>query len=373
MKSAVLVPASLVVLVVVSWCMTSPSGFRPPVSGAPSKKDDPATHVATPETRIEGIGFVEPLTEVRKLVFKADGVIAHCSAEVGRTYKKGDVLMELDNREQQRRDRRGRGGMGACPGRSGQGSAAVRTPIKSSRQSTGLRLLQEQDRSGPGNTSGTPRWRRPAPARSRNMTGRPRERNQRRAELQQAEADLRHLRHSVRDEDRCLAEAKVVASRARLDLEREELEGTILRAPCDGTVLEVLKREGDGARRLDPEPVILFADTSRLRVRAEVDERFVGELRVGQRTVVFGRGLRDQQYRGRVVLVKAIMGKKTVFSRSAAERKDLDVVQVMVEVEGNLTAPVGLEVRVAIDPESGTDLKRGARVSARRDLRPSAY
>ena len=153
----------------------------------------------------------------------------------------------------------------------------------------------------------------------------------------------------VRDEDRKLAEAKVIV--AESEARPGEAAATRTRscaprstAPC----WRLLKREGEGSRLFDPEPVVIFGDTSRLRVRAEVDERFVAGLGVGQKALVFGRGLGDRQYPGRVVLIKSIMGKKTVFSRSATERKDLDVVQVMIEMEPGFRAPIGLEVDVLL-------------------------
>jgi HlyD family secretion protein len=43
------------------------------------------------------------------------------------------------------------------------------------------------------------------------------------------------------------------------------------------------------------------------------------------------------------------MGKKTLFARTATERKDLDVVQVIIEMSGEFHPPVGLEVDVSID------------------------
>jgi hypothetical protein len=64
--------------------------------------------------------------------------------------------------------------------------------------------------------------------------------------------------------------------------------------------------------------------------------------------MVFGKGLRDREYPGRVVLIKPIMGTKTVFSRSSTERKDLDIVQVMLEMQADFSVPVGLEVDVKI-------------------------
>ena len=88
------------------------------------------------------------------------------------------------------------------------------------------------------------------------------EMNQSQTELQQAEADMRHLQQYVRDEDRALAEAKVCAGRAKLDLAKQLYDDTFLLAPFDGTVLEVLKREGEASRQNDPEPVVLFGDPS---------------------------------------------------------------------------------------------------------------
>jgi HlyD family secretion protein len=42
------------------------------------------------------------------------------------------------------------------------------------------------------------------------------------------------------------------------------------------------------------------------------------------------------------------MGKKTVFSRVATERKDLEVIQVLVDLDEPLAAPVGLQVDVQV-------------------------
>jgi HlyD family secretion protein len=301
---------------------------------------------------IQGIGFVEPVTEVRRLVFKVDGVIARCPAEVGRSYTKGDVLLELD----------GRGQIAAVSVAEAEWHSAQSerdkiesgiNPHQIAAAEHKVESLKEQVRFW------SKEHERYAALASRNAVS-PSERdktatemNQRRIELRQAEADVRHLRTYVRDEDRRLADAKVEAAKARLELARQNYEDTILRAPFDGSVLELLKREGEGARLFDAEPVVVFGDVSRLRIRAEVDERFVAVLRVGREANVFGRGLGDKHHAGRVMLVKPIMGKKTVFSRAATERKDLDVVQVMIEMTDDFIAPIGLEVDVKIESSGG--------------------
>jgi HlyD family secretion protein len=164
----------------------------------------------------------------------------------------------------------------------------------------------------------------------------------------QAAAELDHLRNYVTDEDRRLGEAKVELAAARLELARRQLEDMELRAPCDGTVLEILRREGESAKPTDADAGLILADLSHLRVRAEIDERYAFAVRLGRRAVVSGRGLGDATYEGRIVLAKQVMGKKTVFARSAAERKDLDVLEVLVEIDGTLVAPVGLQVDVRV-------------------------
>jgi hypothetical protein len=64
--------------------------------------------------------------------------------------------------------------------------------------------------------------------------------------------------------------------------------------------------------------------------------------------VAFGRGLGEASFSGRVTSVRPIMGKRAVFSRAAAERRDLDVVQVLIDMGETLAAPVGMRVDVKI-------------------------
>lgn len=123
-------------------------------------------------------------------------------------------------------------------------------------------------------------------------------------------------------------------------------------APFDGVVLKYLKREGEGVSPLmPPEPVVLFGDVGRLRVRAEVDERYARLVGVGQAAEVYGRNVAERVSGGRVVEVEHVMGDKTLFSRSAAERRDLRVLQVVVEMGEDFAAPVGLQVDIRIRRE----------------------
>ena len=260
--------------------------------GAP---DYAATESAQPtspvDRRIHGIGYVEPAAEVRRLVFKVDGVVARCPAVLNEAVRAGTVLMELDNRKQDAAVAVAEEELRLAEAERDKVLSGI-NPAQIDAASRRVELLREQFRFGHNeHVRARDLIARKAMSRSeydKAFT----EMTQRRAELRQAESDQLHLQSFVREEDRRLAAVKVQAAQARLSLAREQREDTLLRAPCDGTTLEILKREGEGSRVSDTEPVILFADLSRLRVRAEVDERHLSDLTKGQSATVAGSAAR---------------------------------------------------------------------------------
>lgn len=299
---------------------------------------------------VQGAGYVEPRTEVHRLVFKSDGVIEKSFVEVGDFVHKGDLLMTLDDREQKAavavaeqevevaRRERARMVAGMDPFEIAAGEQKVRLMAER------LRYLQAEYE----------RNHRLLPTKSVSRSDLATARNrvaETEAELKAAQAEYDHLRNVVRAEDRGLADAKVRLAQARLAQAKQRLHDTALRAPFDGKVLEVLKHVGEAQRMIDAEPVILFADMRGLRVRAEIDERHARGIKAGQEALVFGRGLGQAAYSGRVVAVREIMGRKTVFARTASERKDLDVLAVLIDMDAGFTAPAGLRVDVKVRTE----------------------
>jgi HlyD family secretion protein len=178
-------------------------------------------------------------------------------------------------------------------------------------------------------------------------------RTQAEMELREQDAELLHLRQFVTPEKKARVAARVEQAAANLRLAEQRLEETRLAAPCDGTVLKVVKKEGEGVSLFVPETVLLFGDLSRLRVRAEFDERFVKGLHVGQVAEVYGRNLLGTSYPGRLVEMERVMGDKTVFTRASSERKDLHVLQVIVEMNSGFAAPIGLQVDVRVPGNPG--------------------
>ncbi len=297
---------------------------------------------------VRGTGFVEPATELRRLAFKVDGVIESCRVHVGQQVAAGEMLMSLSNGDEQ-----------AAIGVATQELALARADrqkllsgvhqdeIAAAKRS--VELLAEQRRHAHIHLD---RTRKLSAARAATVADFDRAESdccQIEIKLAQAESELRRLETFVRPEDCVQADARVQLAEARLAAAQQRLADTRLLAPLDGTVLEINRREGEGAQ--GRQCVIVFGNQSRLRVRAEVDERYVHLIALGQTVNVYGAGLGNARYQGTVAVVKQLMGKKTVFVNDAEERKDLDVMQVLIDLPAGFRAPIGLQIDVEIETQ----------------------
>ncbi len=294
-----------------------------------------------------GVGYVEPASEVRKLMFRTGGVIGSCSVQAGDVVRKGQLLLELDNSTQKVEVELAQKLLDQARADADHVNAGI-NPFRLKVLEQTIERLREKVRHlvteverydqlvGQGGVSKQDHELTKSRLKQAEL------------ELSEQEAELQHLRHYVTPENRAALQAKVRHAQVNVRVAEERLQETRLLAPFDGTVLKLLKRDGEGISSLLPEPVLLFGDLSRLRVRAEIDERFVKELHVGQRAEVYGRNLLGKTYPGQVVEVERIMGDKTVFTRASTEKKDLNILQVVVEMESGFSAPVGLQVDVRI-------------------------
>lgn len=299
--------------------------------------------------RIQGIGYVEPANEIRRVAFKHPGILGEYKVELGQRVKAGDILAAQKNAEEQLAVTVAEAQLAAAKADLEKVMAGINPyeieAKKSAQKVSALdaeyarRKLERIDRL----------------QNSKFASEDERDLAETSARLKQADSlrllsETRYLTNYVRDVDKQAALAQVTVAEARLKAAQQSLAETFLIAPIDGTVLENILRVGESTfSTSSPEPVLLLGDLSKLRVRAEVDENYALLLRAGQKATLFGRGLGEKEIPARVSLVKQIMGKKTVFAKTATERKDIDVIQVFIDPESPLQAPVGLEVNVKIE------------------------
>lgn len=135
---------------------------------------------------------------------------------------------------------------------------------------------------------------------------------------------------------------------ARADLSQVELaiERTRVRAPSDGVALNVWAKVGELAELLPDTALVLFGDISSLRVRAEVEERDVVKIRVGQRVVVRADAYPDRDFEGVVTSMAPALGPPRILSRGPRRPNDVEVLEVLASLDGQPVLLTGMRVDV---------------------------
>jgi HlyD family secretion protein len=164
-------------------------------------------------------------------------------------------------------------------------------------------------------------------------------------ELRQRRDELRAAREEAGRPSR--AESELNAARAEWTLAQAALDKTRLRAPFDATVLRVGTRIGETALVMAEPPLLLLGDLSALRVRAELDERDVEKVRVGQGVVVRADAFKDRTFVGTVRSIAPFVGPGRISSRGQRNKlSDVDVMEVIVDLAEPGPLRVGMRVDV---------------------------
>lgn len=141
-------------------------------------------------------------------------------------------------------------------------------------------------------------------------------------------------------------EAGLTAARAELSGAEAALERTRVRAPADGTVLQVLARVGEVATASPEAPVLVIGDLSQLRVRAEVEERDASKVHVGQGVVLKTDAYPDREFTGRVATVAQAMRPPKLAQRGPRRPNDLDTLEVVIDADPGSSLMPGMRVDV---------------------------
>jgi HlyD family secretion protein len=170
------------------------------------------------------------------------------------------------------------------------------------------------------------------------------------AEYQRAKRNEELVNAGPLAEELAKADADLNAATERIKLAQDKLNKCVVRAPIDGTILRVLLRKGESFSLMSPRPIVTMADMSGRKVRAEVDERDVAKVHLGQRVQVSSTAYSGKTFTGTVTRLSSVMGKKSVLTGDPADKSDRDVLEITAQLEPRATAlPVGLRVTVEFD------------------------
>lgn len=139
-------------------------------------------------------------------------------------------------------------------------------------------------------------------------------------------------------------EASLSFARSELTQAEIALERTRIRAPASGALLNVLAKVGETAVPSPDSALVAFGDLSALRLRAEVEERDAAKVHIGQKVVIKADAFPDRQFEGTVASISQSLGTPRIASRGPRRPNDVEVVEVMVDIDGNPPLFTGMRV-----------------------------
>jgi HlyD family secretion protein len=145
---------------------------------------------------------------------------------------------------------------------------------------------------------------------------------------------------------RAEASAQIDSLTKQVALADARVERTILRAPCTGTILEILARPGE---RVDQQPALRLGDTSTMYIVAEVYETDILQVKPGQRAQATSPAL-TQPLTGTVERIGHMVGRNRILSVDPAAAADARVIRVWIRLDsaGPASKLTNLQVDVKI-------------------------
>jgi HlyD family secretion protein len=324
----------LLVLATLTWIGGTAQTAPPGAGDLPSP---------VPRTQVVALGRVEPVSEEMRIAAAMTGRLASVPVEEGRRVVRGEVLATLENADH-----------GARVGVAEAALAVAKASLE--RVRNGARLAERQEAAAEVDeraakvTLAQEEFKRQQGLVAR-RAGSQQDLDRVRGELDMAQAQWARarFRHEiidgpVRADDLAKAEAEVALAEARVAEARAVYDKSFVRSPVDGQVLQKLRRVGEQVSELGDTPILVLGDTSRLRVRAEVDEADIAWVFPEQSAYVKADAYGERRFPGRVSRLGTLMGRKSLRNEQPMERTDTRVLEVLIDLEPGTQLPVGLRV-----------------------------
>jgi len=133
----------------------------------------------------------------------------------------------------------------------------------------------------------------------------------------------------TRASDVLVAKAQLLASKAAVEQTEALVERLTVRAPCDGTVLQVNQREGEYATPSATTAALVIGRIDELQVRADVDEQVAPRVREGAKAIATLKGDITSKIPLEFVRIEPFITPKKSLTGATTERVDTRVLQVI--------------------------------------------
>ena len=312
-------------------------------TGGSKAKNDAAA--IKPTWAASATGRVEPKSGEVRITAEVGGRIVDVAAGLNDRVKTGDLLVRLDDDD----------ALTKVAGANAEAQVRVRE-----RNEEDARGLQLERRNAEDDVAAAERAVFGAQQEFDDVLDKKRNNNGSDDDVEKARTKLADANKKLADERADLAavnaksamplptrlEAALSVARAELTGAELGVEHTRVRAPFDGTVLNVMAKEGEVAAPSPENTLVVFGDLSAMKVRAEVEERDAAKIHVGQRVVVRADAYPDQDFEGRVSSIAQSLSQPNIVSRGPRRPNDVEVLEAMVDLDGLPPLLTGMRVDV---------------------------
>ena len=150
-------------------------------------------------------------------------------------------------------------------------------------------------------------------------------------------------------------QSQVVSIRAQLDEARYDLEQTVIRAPSNGYVTQVLIRPGTYAAALPLRPVMVFIPEQERLIIAQFRQNSLLRLQPGDEAEVVFNALPGQIFQGKLIAVLPVVSGGTYQAQGTLQSLNIvpgtDGILAIIELNPNAEAealPDGIFAQVAV-------------------------
>lgn len=151
-------------------------------------------------------------------------------------------------------------------------------------------------------------------------------------------------------------ESGLANSRSDLSQVEAALERTRLRAPSDGVILQINPKVGELIAASPEMTVLTIGDLSVLRVRAELEERDVSKVRIGQNVFVRTDAYPGRDFTGKVARISRTISPSKISQRGPRRPNDFDALEVMIELDPSDAVLPGMRVDVMFRPDATAEV-----------------
>ena len=346
----VVLPITAVALLLFAIAFVMQSRERPTETAPLVPPNTPAY-----EHSVAAAGLVEAQTENISVGSPVPGIVVEVKVREGEPVKPGELLFRLDDRQLKAERQMRQAALGSAKAELARLKNLPRPeeiPVRQAQVDQAAASLREKEdalrRIKPLYEAGT--------VTEEAYVASVFARDTAKAAHDRAVAELKLLKAGASDWEKGVAKAAVAHAQAQLNQTETELKRLEVQAPDAGGQFEELKvlqvnvRPGEFVGAPPGASLIVLGSTTRLHVRADIDENDIPRFREGNPATAKARGVPNKAFKLRLVRVEPFVIPKRSLTGQNTERVDTRVLQVIYAFE-DPGAPfyVGQQVDVSID------------------------